>query len=446
MSDCIPLPSPDRAYGRQAFAPARKSRQLHNLVQLGYGDWVREPPRPSVREEWQTISAEAVEDLLLLGGYAFELREGARQWALQDLRRRIGSIAATRHDPGELVNSIIAQGLGGDHPFWLPRYVATGRRLAADLWQAADGAQADLSQLPARSFRVGFRRTFGLKHAAAGSKIRLRMPLPVQDSHLTDLKFSVEPVSADIRSDAGRLEARAVAGDGEFFTLAASFSFTAWPGLPHGRDEAGRDTSVWISEKEGPIQVTDRVRALADRLDRPAAPPFERVMAFRDHLIDTMACGMIHSECLSGPTALEWVLDTGWFDCRLGSALLVALCRAKGIPARLIGGYLLWDAPTEHYWMEAWLPGRGWTPFDLLAWDLSAGGQDKAWRNVLAGTIDYRMKTQIFPGLFTGAPGVPMKPPWHRLARAIPGGTETRFVSIPDGDLLYADEIRVFKA
>ncbi len=56
------------------------------------------------------------------------------------------------------------------------------------------------------------------------------------------------------------------------------------------------------------------------------------------------------------------------------------------------------------------------------------------------------MKTQVFPLAFTGAVGVPMTPPWHRLSRAIPGGVETRFVAIPSGDLLYADEIRVIKA
>ncbi len=134
------------------------------------------------------------------------------------------------------------------------------------------------------------------------------------------------------------------------------------------------------AEQEGPIQVTGRVRALADHIDDPRAAVIDRVTAFRDYMIDTMACGVIHAECFSGRGGHGLGSRQSLVRLRIGSALLAALCRASGIPARLVGGYLLWEAPTEHYWIEAWAPDRGWMPFDLLAWDLSAGGEDMAWR------------------------------------------------------------------
>ena len=394
--------------------------------------------------EWRTVPSQALEDLLLLGGYFFELKAGRGDDATRDLRGMLDTTRASAHDPGEFLNAAIAEGLAGRNAFWRTRYVQTGRRLVSDLCRVPAIAPPDLSSLPPRSFRVEFSRTFNLPAGRAGTPARLRIPLPVEDGHLTDLTVSTDAPGAEVRVATGRIEARVIAPAPGPFTLAASFSFTAHPGLPLATSETPADLGLWLSGNEGPIQVSERVRALAASLDREGSSAFDRVMAFRDHLIDTMASGMIHSECLNGSANIDWLLDNRWFDCRTGSALLAALCRARDIPARMISGYLLWGAPTEHYWVEAWLPDRGWTSFDLLTWDLSAGGEDDAWRNLLAGAIDYRMKTQVLPHIFTGAPGVTMTAPWHRLVRYIPDGTEIRYISIPDGDLLYADRIRVF--
>lgn len=396
-------------------------------------------------EYWTSIESWTVEELLLLGCFAFEIREGRRPEAILNLRRQLWLRARETYDPGKVLNSVVAEGLQGKNPLWRDHYVMTGRKLAADLWGTPDSERPANNQIPPMPFVVKFRRTFNLEMAKPGERTRLRLPMPIEDEHLTDLEIVVAPSVADVRMNSGRLEAKLDASRIETFTLEAKYSFTAHFGRPHGINEPGADLVQWLKAKEGSIQVTEQVRMLAEQLDDERVSAFERVMVFRDHVIDTMICGMLHSECVAAPETVDWVLANRWFDCRIGSALLVALCRAKGIPARLIGGYLLWAAPTEHYWIEAWLPDRGWTPFDLLAWDLSAGGQDKDWRNVYAGAVDYRMKTQIFPDLFTGAPGVTMSAPWHRLARAIPQGVETRFVAVPDGKLLYADEITVFK-
>jgi len=55
-------------------------------------------------------------------------------------------------------------------------------------------------------------------------------------------------------------------------------------------------------------------------------------------------------------------------DCSEYSALFVALCRAKGIPARRCTGFLVNESlqPSKifHAWLEAYLDGYGWVPFD----------------------------------------------------------------------------------
>lgn len=54
-------------------------------------------------------------------------------------------------------------------------------------------------------------------------------------------------------------------------------------------------------------------------------------------------------------------------SCNGKSRLLVALCRAKGIPARVVGGIILdhGEKRTSHLWTEVWM-GNEWVPFDAL--------------------------------------------------------------------------------
>ena len=57
-------------------------------------------------------------------------------------------------------------------------------------------------------------------------------------------------------------------------------------------------------------------------------------------------------------------------DCTEFSSLMIALSRAKGIPARYLEGILYQDsvnpelARLEHAWLEVFFPGIGWSPVD----------------------------------------------------------------------------------
>jgi transglutaminase-like putative cysteine protease len=57
-------------------------------------------------------------------------------------------------------------------------------------------------------------------------------------------------------------------------------------------------------------------------------------------------------------------------DCTEYASLMIALCRAAGIPARYVEGLAVINeetqdgARTEHAWLETYLPGIGWTPMD----------------------------------------------------------------------------------
>ena len=65
-----------------------------------------------------------------------------------------------------------------------------------------------------------------------------------------------------------------------------------------------------------------------------------------------------------------WALRARHGECTEFSRLFVALCRAKGIPARVNEGYSLVKVmpgdTIRHEWAEAYTKAYGWVPFDAL--------------------------------------------------------------------------------
>jgi transglutaminase-like putative cysteine protease len=65
-----------------------------------------------------------------------------------------------------------------------------------------------------------------------------------------------------------------------------------------------------------------------------------------------------------------WALKNGRGDCTEFSDLMVALCRAKNIPARVCEGYLTGPVAKEdtakHIRVEVYIKKYGWVPFDPL--------------------------------------------------------------------------------
>lgn len=417
--------------------------------------------RPSA-PRYRTMDEARILRLLLLSGWAFEVRcHGTRPYlgAASDALERLISLGlpfrpaagrARLFDPVEVVNFVKWTGLSDQDAFWRERFVATGRRLVREARSAAPtgGALANLSG--PRRFTILLRRRINLATQRPGAPLRLRLPLPVENAALHDLRTEAWHSGAtDLALSIlpGRVEARgAWAGEGEI-VLTARCSFTArMTGPPTSTsllDVAER--SLFLQPDEGMIRVTERVRSVADHLAGGCRDPWQTVERFRRFMFECLACGMVHyDEIRAARAATDWVLEEGWFDCHVGSALLAALCRARGLPARLSGGYLLYEvAPTQHYWVDVWMDDRGWTPFDLLAWDLSTAGQDSRWRDVFAGHLDHRMLTQRMPRIFTGPMSVRLPPAWHMVSQITEDGAATEFSDIASGTFIYEDALSV---
>lgn len=395
---------------------------------------------------YRTVEEARILELLCISGWAEEYRtapDGTREAARETLERLVASglpfrrvDARTRaFDPAELINFAKLLGLRNEDEFWEHRYVATGRRLVEAFSEGPEHAH----------FALRLERRFNLAHHDVGAKIRLHLPLPIEDDTLRDLVVTPVTVEdagsdSDVQVEHGRIAAYLRVPTHRIASIAAEIAFSCHP-------ERGRGTAVmpeleiYLRPNEGIVQTTPRVTELAKQLGITARDPLDGMRAVWNYLIDEMTLGVIHYDRLPSESALDWVLDAKLFDCRLGAALIVALCRASGMPARLRSGYTLYNIPFYHYWVEVWADERGWLPFDLICWDLSLRGRDPVWQEVFFGALDARMTTEILPLSFTGFPSVHFPHAWHMLSRPLDRGAAFGLFSVETGALAYEDAL-----
>lgn len=96
----------------------------------------------------------------------------------------------------------------------------------------------------------------------------------------------------------------------------------------------------------------------------------ERVERIMSHIFEnfTYSPGATQVE-----TPVERVLDLKQGVCQDFAHVMIAFCRAEGIPARYVSGYFytercgagtLDDNSASHAWVECYLPGIGWVGYD----------------------------------------------------------------------------------
>jgi hypothetical protein len=419
--------------------------------------------RPGIRSEarYRTVPEARVIEMLLLAGWAFELEAGYREVATKRTMAELEALIelgvgyqTSSHgerlfDPVEVLNTLKLAGLNDLDTFWIDRFVGTGRALVRE-WSPSGNRADGILEDGAQRFCVTLRRTFDLGQLERGAKVRLRLPLPLPSPSVHDIEiFPIIPdaLSARVTRQDGRLDVHFANPVDPLVEIAAKMSFTA---TTSSRDaDAGHldptEAAIYLRASEGLIRITPRIHALSRSFGGNDKDPWSIVTACWNYIMDELICGMVHYDQVRADAPGDWVLDSGWYDCQLAAALLVSMCRARGIPARIVGGHLLYRlAPTNHYWAETWIEGRGWIPFDFLSWDLSEGGRDSKWRDHFFGRIDYRMVTQCLPLAFTGPMSVRFPPAWHMIQTRAADEVEITFSEL-GGGLIYSDRVNVQK-
>lgn len=170
-------------------------------------------------------------------------------------------------------------------------------------------------------------------------------------------------------------------------------------GTGFGGDTAGNvDMSRWLALPQMPSTVQDQV----DQLTAGKTTDYEKAAAIFNFFADP-ANGFVYSLKTtrgdSGNDLVDFLQKRSGFCQQFAGALGVML-RMAGIPSRVVLGYE--HAPPDHSgsfsistldahaWVEAFLPGNGWIPFDPTPPDGLVGGKttDLPWAQHVYGTTD----------------------------------------------------------
>lgn len=413
---------------------------------------MRKQPGALAADRYRTVNEKDMARSLLIAALPYELAAGEQakadnivsraleDWIGSGLKFGRAPGGERLFDPVEVFNHMKWEGLMGRDAFWSRHFIPTARAFT----EQSAGVTGRLPRsLEKKRFSVELRRQFGFPNPAPARKLRLRLPLPLPThAQAIDVRpISPVGVPAGISQTDGRLEFQVEMKEPGSLEIGADLSFTADGAAQSGAAAlTSEERELYLRPAEGLIRVSQRIADLAATFS-DTDTSLEVASNAWDFLLDELSCGMVRYDQVDPQAPGDWVLDNGWYDCQLGSSLFISICRARGIPARLVSGYMLYDlAPGYHYWSEIWQDGQGWLPFDLLCWDLSAGGRDTPWRTHFAGAVDYRMVTQCLPLAFTGPMSVRFPPAWHLLNAPLDRGMAIHFAAL-DGEPIYSDQI-----
>jgi transglutaminase-like putative cysteine protease len=274
----------------------------------------------------------------------------------------------------------------------------------------------------------------------AGSIVRCWIPLPraagVQSAPTI---IQSDPPGLRISAPAAPqrtvyFEQPAAAGAPMVFSLTWEYRTSAYLPLLSGvtsavsppQEELRRD----LAEEVPHIVFTPEIRELARDIAGAQALPLERARSLFAWVVDNVRYAS-EMEYAVMPRIVEKALATRRGDCGVQALLFITLCRAAGVPARWVSGWVVYPSGWNmHDWAEFYVEPYGWLPADL-----SRGWRDDAdpdVRHFYFGNTDaYRMIANVA----ARAPFDPLKRFW----RSDPVDNQRGELEWEGGNLYYDD-------
>lgn len=352
-------------------------------------------------------------------------------------------------DPAEVVNFIKYSYFKYRELFWRDRAVLMLRRLMSEAnSQAPSESPPNLAELKSATYDITVQRRFNLSDRQVGDVVRLRLPLPLDHPTKNNsgiLFFGKDTTGAQTNFNQARLDVRLTVPEQREVTIGVRIRLTLTPKTDNFDAKIDPiDSALYTRPEEGLIKVDRRIFDLSQRIGGTRVDRWEILHRLWDFLFDELTLGSIYYDQIDSESPLNWTLDNGVYDCKVGSALLIALCRARGIPARMISGYTINPIlPTTHSWFEVWFDGQGWLPFDLYSMDLCCGDKFSPWRHHFFGQIDQRLVTERLPRLFGGLGDVKLPKAWQMISARDDEGALTYFENLATGALIYSEKVTV---
>jgi transglutaminase-like putative cysteine protease len=141
---------------------------------------------------------------------------------------------------------------------------------------------------------------------------------------------------------------------------------------------AGPAYPEWVTDRylQVPETVTDETKALAAELAAPYDNPFDKTIAVRDHLRNTIT---YNDQIEAPPDDVEPIhhilFDTQEGYCNYYASAMAMMLRSEGVPSRVVSGYAQGEfdeesssyrvrASNAHTWVEVYFPQYGWIQFE----------------------------------------------------------------------------------
>lgn len=350
------------------------------------------------------------------------------------------------YDLSEALNFMVIAGLRGRDRFWLEHIAPS--QVEQWLWfEGRDFTWADPpapERLAARACTVSYTRRYYPRPEHVGQRLRLKLPTPLASADWRTQRVTYSgPAQSDGAVHPDRFDCTVTPSSLEPLTLSFLAEAVAGPVLGEDAELSDADRLLFTREREGLVVVSPLIAELSRSMSAGKVDHAAIARAFFDYICEHCVQGQAPYHALDPQAPTDWPLTRGVFDCHLGSALLIALCRSRGIPARLINGYQIYDTyQANHYWAEIWLDGR-WRPFDLSGWEAFRITGSTAWRDCFAGQLEYRMMLQSFPRRTTGPSSIGLTAPWRQAVSRAGPGTATHYRSAHDWAAIYTDTVAV---
>jgi hypothetical protein len=346
-------------------------------------------------------------------------------------------------DPAEVGNFIKYSYFKFGEPIWRDRAVSMLRRLMSEtIPQAQPDSPPNLAALVPTRYDITIRRRFNLAKFRVGDVVRLRLPLPIEDSTIRAESVFLPSDTTDFqaRFDEARLDVRLAVPESKDVTIGVRIKLLYTPKTDHYVTKINpEELALYTRQSEGLIKVTQRIFDLSKRITASCNDQMAVVHRLWDFMFEELSLGSVYYDQIDPHNPLDWTLDNKMYDCKVGAALFIALCRARGIPARMISGYTLNPVlPTTHSWFEVWFDGRGWLQFDLYSMDLCCGEKLSPWRHYFFSNIDQRLITERLPRLFSGLGSIKLPKSWQMISARDNEGVLTQFENLATGDLIYS--------
>jgi transglutaminase-like putative cysteine protease len=215
--------------------------------------------------------------------------------------------------------------------------------------------------------RTRYQVAYEMKLDGHGSNVRVRTFLPASDERQTVSEEEHAPTPLHFRDETTGLNREGIWSGSDipddtrirygFAVLAQAQRYEIDPELPVPLRYPA--SVVAHLRPEPDIQVdSPEIAAALERIGANRGPVLERLRRIYDFTSG------LHQRPFKGTTDALTALRLGEASCNGKSRLFVALSRAAGLPARLVGGLVLSAGRkrTSHQWVEVYVGGH-WVPF-----------------------------------------------------------------------------------